>query len=198
LLLNAPLNLTALRSPEEAWIRHILDSQALLNAASFSGKSVLDIGSGGGVPGLVLRICCPDIRLTVLDATEKKVLFLQSVVDKLGLNNVNCVTARAEEFAHTSARESFDIVTARGVASTGILCELCLPFCRVDGLFLAMKEHDTEPADPERFGGRKVDTYEYTLPPDIHHCVLRFQKEFSTPEEFPRNWKKISSGKTKG
>lgn len=190
---NETMNLTAVRDYDEAWVRHIEDSLALLKAADFRGKSVLDVGSGAGLPGFPLKIAEPSIRLTLLDATGKKVRFLRDTADILGLEQVECVQARAEEYAHTKARECFDIVTARGVAALDALCEICLPFVRVGGVFIAMKSGDGEEAHPERFGGRKREGLWYELPGGLRHYAAVFEKVASTPKEYPRSWKEIKA-----
>ncbi|MDR1736514.1 MAG: 16S rRNA (guanine(527)-N(7))-methyltransferase RsmG [Oscillospiraceae bacterium] len=188
---NRTMNLTAIRDPREAWTRHIEDSLSLLNAADFRNKTCLDVGSGAGLPGMVLAIAEPSLDMTLLDATQKKTEFLRGTAEALGLRNVKCVHARAEEYAHTAARESFDIVTARGVAALGALCEICLPFLSVGGLFLAMKEDDSERADAENFGGAPRDGHWYELPGGITHYAAIFEKVSPTPAKYPRKWAAI-------
>lgn len=194
---NARFNLTAIREPERIRVRHFEDSFRLLEAAPFAGKRVLDVGSGAGFPGLVLKIAEPSIILTLLDATGKKVQFLQSVCDDMELSGVVCVHGRAEELGHDAAyREKFDLVTARGVAALPALCEICLPFARVGGMFLAMKE--TPEVFPGGFGGTPEDPYQYTLSDGRSHAVCRFRKIAPTPPEFPRAWGKIKRDFTAG
>jgi len=192
---NAHTNLTAIRDPDEIRIRHFEDSMQLLNAADFQHKRVLDVGSGAGFPGLVLRIAEPSVMLTLLDATGKKVRFLQSVCDALGLSDVICLHGRAEELAHDPAyRERFDVVTARGVAALPALCEICLPFVTVSGLFLSMKETPETFSSVERLGGIQEEPYRYELSDGRTHAVCRFRKVAPTPEQYPRSWGKIKSG----
>ncbi len=189
---NACFNLTAIREPEEIRVRHFEDSLRLLEAAPFAGKRVLDVGSGAGFPGLVLKIAEPGIILTLLDATGKKVRFLRSVCDDLGLTGVTCVHGRAEELGHDAAyRERYDIVTARGVAALPALCEVCLPFVRLGGAFLAMKETPETFPEAGRFGGTPEDAFTYTLSDGRRHAVCRFRKTAPTPPEYPRAWGKI-------
>ena len=189
---NARLNLTAIRGPEEIRVRHFEDSLRLLEAADFKGAQVLDVGSGAGFPGLALKIARPDIRLTLLDATGKKVRFLQSVCERLQLPDMTCIHARAEEWARDAgARERFDIVTARGVAALPVLSEICLPFVRVGGVFLAVKEAPEEYSGASRFGGERREPFCYTLSNGLNHAVCRFYKAAPTPEEYPRAWGKI-------
>ena len=189
---NAHTNLTAIRQPEEIRVRHFEDSIKLLDAADFTGKTVLDVGSGAGFPGLVLKIAEPSISLTLLDATEKKVRFLQRVCDELELSDVTCLHGRAEELAHNPKyREKFDIVTARGVAALPALCEICLPFIKVGGYSLFMKERAEDFSEAEKFGGVQESPCLYTLSDGRNHAVCRFRKVKPTPEKYPRPWGRI-------
>jgi 16S rRNA (guanine527-N7)-methyltransferase len=190
---NAHTNLTAIRDPEEIRVRHFEDSLRLAEAADFSDKRVIDVGSGAGFPGLVLKICDPTVRLTLLDATGKKVRFMQSVCDDLGLSDVSCVHARAEELAHDpSHRERYDIAAARGVAALPALCEICLPFVRVGGVFLAMKETAETFPGAARFGGEQTGSFVYTLSDGRAHTVCRFRKTAPAPPQYPRGWRSIT------
>lgn len=135
---NKVMNLTAITDPEDVATLHFLDSAALLTLESFSGKSVVDVGTGAGFPGLPLRVLEPSIRLTLLDSLNKRIQFLETVCRELDLPDVACVHARAEEFA-AEHRETFDLAVSRAVAALPVLCELCLPLVRVGGSFIAMK-----------------------------------------------------------
>ena len=188
---NQTHNLTAVRDYDEAWTRHIEDSLQLLNVTDFRGKRVLDVGSGAGLPGMVLKIAEGSVDLTLLDATAKKVDFLRGAAKRLGLENVTCVHARAENYAHGPARESFDIVTARGVAALPALCELCLPFVRLGGLFLAMKQDSTETAPVHVWGGLRREDILWELSGGPRHRAVVVEKVFSTPETYPRPWAQI-------
>ena len=141
---NKVMNLTAITEPEQVATLHFLDSLCLLQAVDFAGRTAADIGTGAGFPGLPLRIAVPSLRLTLLDAQGKRVDFLREVCGELGLSDVACVHARAEEFA-AHRRESFDLVTSRAVAALPMLAELGLPLVRVGGRFIAMTE-DLSPA----------------------------------------------------
>ncbi len=198
---NAKMNLTAVRDPGEIRVRHFEDSLRLLEAADFHPQSrVLDVGSGAGFPGLMLKIARPGIVLTLLDATEKKVRFLRSVCCSLGFPDVSCVHGRAEELAHDAAyRERYDIVTARGVAALPALCELCLPFVRIGGVFLAMKEAPETISDGvSTLGGEQGSPFRYTLSDGRSHSVCRFAKIHRTPDVFPRSWAKLKKTGSRG
>ena len=188
---NETHNLTAVRDYDEAWTRHIEDSLQLLNAADFTGKRVLDVGSGAGLPGMVLRIAEPSARVTLLDATAKKADFLRGAAERLGLENVTCVHARAEVYAHGPERERFDIVTARGVAALPALCEICLPLVRTGGLFLAMKQDGPEDAPAHLWGGARREDFRYELPGVPPRRVVVIEKVSPTPAKYPRPWARI-------
>ena len=132
------MNLTAISGEADVARLHMLDCAAVLPQVSFAGKRVLDVGSGAGFPGLVLKLLCPDLSLTLLDSTQKRVQFQQEVCAALDLKDVTCLHLRAEE-APPEMRESYDLVVSRAVARLSILSELCLPFVAVGGSFLAMK-----------------------------------------------------------
>lgn len=140
---NEVMNLTAITEPDAVAQLHLLDSAALLPFVDLTGKTVVDVGTGAGFPGMPLRILKDDFDLTLLDSLGKRVNWLQEVCDELQLKRVACVHARAEEFA-MQHREQFDIATSRAVAQLSILSELCLPLIKVGGQFVAMKSVDTE------------------------------------------------------
>lgn len=194
---NKVMNLTAITEPADIAALHFLDSAALLKEADFKGKTVADVGTGAGFPGLPLRIVEPSIRLTLLDALNKRVDFLKAVCADLGLEDVACVHARAEEFA-AAHRESFDIVTSRAVANLQLLTELCLPLVKKGGLFLAMKsvDSDEEIAAAQNavkiLGGTVELVKDYAIPgTDVRHRIVFVKKISETPKKYPRMFAKI-------
>ncbi|MBE6963323.1 MAG: 16S rRNA (guanine(527)-N(7))-methyltransferase RsmG [Ruminococcaceae bacterium] len=194
---NKVMNLTAITDPAGIATLHFLDSAALLRLADFRGKTVADVGTGAGFPGMPLRILEPSIRLTLLDSLNKRIDFLKEVCADLGLTDVDCVHARAEEFA-ADHREHFDIVTSRAVAGLPLLSELCLPLVKVGGYFLAMKAVDSDEelraADHaiRTLGGRLEKTADYTIPgTDVSHRLLFIKKVRETPVKYPRAFAKI-------
>ena len=194
---NEVMNLTAITEPADIATLHFLDSAALLKLVDFQNKSVVDVGTGAGFPGMPLRILEPSIRLTLLDSLNKRIDFLRGVCDDLGLGDVNCVHARAEEFA-AAHRESFDIATSRAVAALPLLSELCLPLVKPGGWFLAMKAVDSDQElrsaahAIETLGGQLVRTENYQIPGiDVSHRLVFIKKIKETPKKYPRPFAKI-------
>lgn len=195
---NQVMNLTAITDPVEVAQKHMLDCAALLGAADFGGKKVIDVGTGAGFPGLVLKLCQKDIDLTLLDSLRKRVDWLSEVSAQLGVQ-VTALHGRAEELGKTpEKRETFDIATARAVADLRVLCELCLPFVKVGGVFLAMKAQDCrEEVDASGrcislLGGKLLPAYTYQVPgTDLVRRVIRVEKIAPTPEKYPRRFAKI-------
>lgn len=191
------MNLTAITDPEEVARLHFLDSAALLTLTDFREKTVVDVGTGAGFPGLPLRILEPSIRLTLLDAQNKRINFLQEVCQDLSLTGVSCVHGRAEAFA-AEHRETFDLAVSRAVAALPVLAELCLPLVKVGGSFLAMKSVDCtselEAADRalSLLGGRLEKPLDYRIPgTDVRHRLVIVKKIGETPKKYPRMFAKI-------
>jgi len=192
------VNLTAISGVGEVARLHFLDSIALLNTVPFKGLKVIDIGSGAGFPGVPLKIAEPTIDTTLLDATGKKVSFLTDLCTELGLE-ATLLNARAEEAAHDSdKREQYDIAVSRAVARLNMLCELCLPFVRVGGYFIAMKgidsaEETAEAQSSIKALGAELQThYDYKIPgTDIIHRAVLIRKIVKTPDKYPRRFAKI-------
>ena len=194
---NKVMNLTAITAPQEVATLHLLDCASLLTMADLRGKRVIDVGTGAGFPGMVLRILEPDFDLTLLDSLGKRVDFLREVCASLSLARTDCVHARAEEYA-AGHRQQYDIATSRAVANLNLLCELTLPLVKVGGQFLAMKGPDCaqevrEAARAaELLGGRVESVREYTIPgTDIRHSIVVIQKTGETPKAYPRRFAKI-------
>ena len=196
---NKVMNLTAITEPEKVAQLHMLDCAALLNCADFEGKTLIDVGTGAGFPGLALKILIPSLKITLLDSLNKRVDWLNQVIETLGLTGITAIHARAEEQALVKGyRDSFDLVTARAVADLRLLSELCLPYAKVGGTFLSMKSVDSD-AELEQaahaiklMGGRVRGSQDYTIPgTDVSHRLLTIEKVAPTLKGYPRRWAKI-------
>ena len=191
---NRVMNLTAITDPVQVGRLHFLDSLTLLDLADFRGKQVIDVGCGGGFPGVPLKIACPEMELTLLDSLGKRMDWLAQILPGLGVE-ARCVTARAEE-AVAGCRESYDYAVSRAVARLNVLCELCLPYVQVGGTFLAMKgaaaQAEVEQARGaiRRLGGEVARLVAF---PRVgqEHAVVVIRKIRPTPAQFPRRFAKI-------
>ena len=203
---NRRFNLTAATEPEEIAVKHFLDSLTCLPALGLSPagspeskagsaqRTLIDVGSGAGFPGIPIAIACPRMRVTLLDSATKKCQFTEMVAGELGLGNVSVVCSRAETFAHDEgARENFDIAVSRAVAPLPVLAEYCLPFLRIGGMFLAMKgpKGPTEIEQARRafeaLGGRFDSARGFSLPHGAGERVLVLvRKAAPTPPKYPR------------
>lgn len=194
---NEVMNLTGITDDADVARLHLLDSAAVLTMADYSGKTVVDVGTGAGFPGMPMRILKPDFDLTLLDSLGKRVDWLTEVCGELKLARVACVHARAEEFAQEK-RESYDFAVSRAVASLNVLAELCLPLVKVGGQFLSMKSVDSEDeiadakAAIQTLGGKIVEVRDYTIPTcDVTHRVVIIEKIAATPVKYPRAFARI-------
>jgi len=194
---NKVMNLTAITEPAEIATLHFLDCAALVHLADLKGKTVADVGTGAGFPGMVLKLVEPSIHLTLLDSLNKRIDFLKEVCADLGLLDVDCVHARAEEFA-AQHREQFDVVTSRAVANLQMLSELCLPLVKEGGYFLSMKSVESEEEVKQAYvaiktlGGKVEKSVDYTIPgTDVTHRLIFIRKVGPTPAKYPRAFAKI-------
>ncbi|MCD7904067.1 MAG: 16S rRNA (guanine(527)-N(7))-methyltransferase RsmG [Clostridiales bacterium] len=193
---NGKINLTAITDEYEIAYKHFLDSLSPLKFTDFNGKSVIDVGTGAGFPGLPVKIAEPSVRLVLLDSLNKRVNFLKEVVSALGLRDVDCIHQRAEEAARTPLRENFDFALSRAVADMSVLAELCLPFVKVGGYFIALKgpEPEAEVKKAEKavklLGGRTEKTEKITIC-DFTHTLVYIKKVRPTPKTYPRQYSKI-------
>ena len=192
---NKRVNLTAIKDPEEVLIRHFLDSLSLLMAYDRPQTRLLDIGAGAGFPGLPLKIVRPQWEVMLLEATGKKVTFLEHIIETLQLKNVVAVHGRAEELAHKSEyRAKFDVVTARAVASLPMLLEYAAPYCRVGGEIILLKKGEI--AEELEQGKRAAKQLGAALKADIvvnlpglddGRHLLVWEQQKKCPSQFPRS-----------
>ncbi len=195
---NRVMNLTAISGETDVAVLHFLDSIALMNIADLPGKRVIDIGSGAGFPGIPLKIACPAMELTLLDAQQKRVSFMAEVCDAVGAE-AETVHGRAEEYGRDPEyRERYDYAVSRAVANLNMLAELCIPYIKVGGAMLAMKSTDSD----AEIGGagnclkklgckvEKIVNYPLFGTQIVHRCVI-IRKLSPTPKAYPRRFAKI-------
>lgn len=191
---NTVMNLTAITEPEAVAQLHFLDSLTVLKAWDCRNKTILDVGCGAGFPGVPVAIAEPTAKVTLLDSLQKRMNWLSEVLPELGVS-ATVVPARAEEYA-LSRKETFDVVTSRAVARLNILCELCLPFVKPGGAFLALKGAMTSEEVEEAghaisvLGGRVRDILDFPVADAIHRIVV-IEKVRPTPGQYPRKFAKI-------
>lgn len=195
---NRRINLTAITSYEEVQTKHFLDSLTLMAALkdkvwTKENFSLLDVGTGAGVPGVPLKILLPGVRLVLLESVAKKTAFLKHLVDRLGLDYVNIITGRAEDIAHqVDCRERFDVAVSRAVGNLSSIAELALPFCRQGGLFIAPKKGQIEEEISQArqaidtLGGRLKEVKEVDLEDLGLRCLVIIEKIGLTPQRYPR------------
>ncbi|MDE5546520.1 MAG: 16S rRNA (guanine(527)-N(7))-methyltransferase RsmG [Anaeroplasmataceae bacterium] len=195
---NQVMNLTAITEKDEVYRKHFLDSLEIIRVLDNKDKYTLcDVGSGAGFPSVPLAIVSEKVEVTIIDALNKRINFLNDLIQKLSVSNVKAIHARAEDFAKEK-REHFDVVTARAVARLNVLVELCLPLTKVGGIFVAMKGSSGKEELLEaqkaidQLGGKVQSIVEFTLPDEEdQRQILVIQKIKSTPAKFPRNFNKI-------
>lgn len=192
---NEVMNLTAITEYDDVMKKHFVDSVSLIKAYDVSKEStVIDVGTGAGFPGLALKIAFPELKITLLDSLNKRIQFLNEVIEQLGLSGVETVHGRAEDFAKPGKlRESFDLCVSRAVANLSTLSEYCLPFVKVGGQFISYKsEKVTEEAAAagnaiKLLGGSINGQIEFKLPDsDIYRNLFIIDKVQQTPKKFPR------------
>lgn len=195
---NSYMNLTAITDKEEVFVKHFLDSLYIIKALDLNQNfSICDVGSGAGFPSIPLAIVCNNAQVTIIDALNKRIKFLNELTSYLDLNNVNAYHKRAEDYVK-EVGQSFDFVTARAVARLNVLCELCMPLVKINGYFIAMKGQSSKEELDEALnainilGGKIVDSFEFELPADAgKRSIIIIKKVKDTPKKYPRQFAKI-------
>ncbi len=194
---NKKFNLTAITKQEDIYLKHFYDSLTITKEIDLDQElKVLDIGTGAGFPGIVLKIFFPKLDLILLDSNNKKISFLNEVIKELGLKKIKCIHGRAEELP-TNYREYFDIVTSRAVANLRVLTELSIPYLKVNGYFISLKgKADEELKEAEstlkvlNCEIEKID--KFILPDQVsERAIIKIRKEKETPDTYPRKYDKI-------
>ena len=194
---NQKMNLTRITEKEDVYLKHFYDSLTLSKVIDLNQNLTLcDVGSGAGFPGIVLKICFPNLKITLLDSLQKRVNYLNEIIKELDLKNIEAIHTRAEDYAKQN-REKFDIVTARAVANLKILSELCIPMVKVSGSFIAMKanieeeiENSTEILKKLDSKIEKIETFYLPIENSIRNIIM-IQKQKSTNNLYPRRIEKM-------
>ena len=190
---NEKINLTAIIEPEEIIQKHFIDSLTILNRIE-DNKSVVDVGTGAGFPGIPLSIMNPTLKITLVDSLNKRLVFLQEVINQLGLKNVELVHARAEDFGQNKKyREKFDVATSRAVANLSTLSEYLIPLVKENGKIICMKASEAEEEIEQAkkainvLGGTIKNVETFDLPQsDIGRTIITIEKIKKTPAKYPR------------
>lgn len=190
---NEKMNLTAITEPNEIILKHFVDSLTILNEINNNSK-VVDVGTGAGFPGIPLSIANESLKITLVDSLNKRLIFLQEVIDKLELKNIEIVHSRAEDFGQNKKyRESFDIATSRAVANLSTLSEYLIPLVKINGKCICMKASDVEEEINQAknainvLGGTIEKIEEFKLPEsDIGRTIIIINKQKQTPNKYPR------------
>lgn len=195
---NEKYNLTAITRKEDVYLKHFYDSLTLTKIIDLNNQSLCDIGTGAGFPGIVLKIVYPTLKVTLLDATEKKCKFLQKVIDNLKLKDIEVINERAEIFSKVN-REKYDIVTSRAVAPLKHLLEYSVPLVKINGYYIAMKGEIAKEIENIDIYYKKLDIIKdkiltFQLPFEKStRTLIRYQKLKETNQKYPRKYKEIKN-----
>ena len=203
---NQKMNLTGIEDEKEVFIKHFLDSISAVSKGYIkNGMSLIDVGTGAGFPGMPLRICLPELKVTLLDSLNKRINFLQEVANQIDIDDIEFIHGRAEDFGKDeNYRECFDIATARAVAGLPALMEFCVPFVKVGGYFVCLKgpnanlELEESKKAMEALGLEYIEKIDIKLPEiDLDHNILVFKKVKNTPSKYPRKAGKVTKNPIK-
>ncbi len=203
---NEQMNLTAITDPEEIAVKHVADSLECIEYIK-NGAKLLDVGSGAGFPAVPIAVCRPDLSVTALDSTAKKIKFIADTASTVKIDNLSAIVGRAEELCSTAKkdypiyREKYDVVTARAVARLNVLCELCLPFVKIGGVFISMKSRlASDEIDEARqavkiLGGEIAENVSLSITckgEELSRSLIIIQKISPTPRNYPRSYSSIN------
>ena len=191
---NEKMNLTAITDDEGIAIKHFADSISVLPLIENKNASLIDVGTGAGLPGIPLKIANDGFKVTLLDSLNKRITFLEEVKKELGITNLECIHSRAEDGGRNAdLREKFDYCVSRAVARLSVLSEYCMPFVAVGGYFISLKGPDAaeELTEAQKaisvLGGKVEKVVEITITEsDLKHCAVVIKKIKSTPKAYPR------------
>lgn len=190
---NEKINITAIEEDRDIIIKHYIDSMSIIPYLKNKSIKFIDIGTGGGFPGIPVKIAYNNIDVTLLDSLDKRIKFLNEVINILNMEKISTIHGRAEDYGlKQEFREKFDVAVARAVANLPVLLEYCLPFVNVGGIFIAMKGSSIEEAENSKkaltiLGGKIEDIKELTLPfSDIKRNIVIVRKFRQTPTKYPR------------
>lgn len=194
---NKVMNLTNITEEDAVYLKHFYDSLTICRVCDFNNiKSLCDVGTGAGFPGLVLKIVFPNLKVVLVDSLEKRIKFLNDVINSLKLKDIEAVHVRAEDYAKNN-RENFDVVTSRAVARLSVLTELCIPMTKVNGYFISMKAHAEEELleisqNLNTLGSEisKIDTFSLPIEDSIR-TLIKIKKLKITDKKYPRDFKEI-------
>ena len=193
---NSHTNLTRITEEQEVYLKHFYDSLTLVKAINLEEGSLLDVGTGAGFPGLVLKIIFPNLKVTLVDSLNKRIIFLNSVIEKLKLKDIIAIHTRAEEYAQEN-KEKYDIVTSRAVANLNTLSELCIPMVKIGGYFVPMKAEAANEINSAQKAIRTLgcvlkDTIMFKLPYDAGvRTLIKIEKISKTNDKYPRKFSEI-------
>ena len=192
---NKVMNLTRITDKDDFIVKHVLDSLLVTKALDIRNQKILDVGCGAGFPGVPIAVFFPEVRITLLDSLNKRLIFLNEVIEKIGLDNARTIHARAEELGkQKDHREQYDIVVSRAVAELSNLFELCIPFAKVGGYTVSYKSDDSDKEIEDSvyagriLSGQKPEVKRFILPnTDIYRRFVMVKKSKPTPAKYPRN-----------
>lgn len=197
---NKHTNLTAITNLEDIYLKHFYDSILIAKTYNFTNEKVLDIGTGAGFPGMIIKLFFPNIELTLLDSNNKKISFLKELSNRLNINDINIIQNRAEEL---NKKEYYDIVTSRAVSNLCILSEISLPLVKQNGYFIPLKGSNEEEIEEAKYaidilGGKIENIYKFTLPIEqSNRNIIKIKKIKKTDNKYPRQYNQITKNPLK-